>query len=293
MLLIKAMLDAMRPKQWVKNVFLFAALVFARKFTEVEPWTQAILGFMAFSMVSSSGYIFNDARDREADALHPKKKFRAIASGRLPLNVAYAEMVVLFTCGLGLAFYISPWFFALALAYFINTMSYSLYFKNFVILDVMFIAMGFLWRVAAGAVAISVAPSPWLLMCTGFLSLFLGFNKRRGEIVLIKDEAPTEGSTRKNLDQYSETLVTELQAITTSGTIISYGLYTIENNQWLMLTMPHVLYGVFRYIYLVTQHNEGGAPDETLLKDKPILLTGLLYVITIFAILILTPANPV
>jgi len=291
MSLFKAILDAMRPKQWVKNVFLFAALVFARKFTEVDAWSQALMGFAAFSMVSSSGYIFNDARDREADALHPKKKFRAIASGRLPLNVAYIEMVCLFSAGLGLAYYISPWFFALALAYFINTMSYSLYFKNFVILDVMFIAMGFLWRVAAGAVAISVAPSPWLLMCTGFLSLFLGFNKRRGEIVLIKEQEPKEGTTRKNLDQYSETLVTELQAITTSGTIISYGLYTIENNQWLMLTMPHVLYGVFRYIYLVTQHNEGGAPDETLLKDKPILLTGLLYVITIFAILILTPAK--
>ena len=290
MALLKAMLDAMRPKQWVKNVFLFAALVFARKYLEIDAWTQAIMGFAAFSMVSSSGYIFNDARDREADALHPKKKFRAIAAGRLPVNIAYIEMVVLFSCGLGLAWFISPWFFALAFAYFINTMSYSLFFKNFVILDVMFIAMGFLWRVAAGSIAVEVAPSPWLLMCTGFLSLFLGFNKRRGEIVLVKDQ---EGTTRKNLEQYSETLVSELQAITTSGTIISYGLYTIENNQWLMLTVPHVLYGVFRYIYLVTQHNEGGAPDETLLKDKPILLTGLFYVITIFAVLQFAPGNSI
>ena len=286
MSLLKAMLDAMRPKQWIKNIFLFAALVFARQYTDIDAWIKCILGFAAFSMVSSSGYIFNDARDREADAQHPKKKFRAIAAGRLPVNIAYFEMVLLFSAGLSLAYYLSPWFFGLALAYFINTMSYSIFFKNIVILDVMFIAMGFLWRVAAGAVVINVNPSPWLLMCTGFLSLFLGFNKRRGEIMLVKGQ---EGTTRKNLKQYSEEMVSEFQAITTSGTIISYALYTIENNQWLMLTIPHVLYGVFRYIYLVTQHNEGGAPDETLLRDKPILLTGLFYLITIFAVLHLTP----
>ena len=163
-------------------------------------------------------------------------------------------------------------------------MSYSFYFKNFAILDVMFIAMGFLWRVAAGAVAIEVIASPWLLMCTGFLSLFLGFNKRRGEMLLV------EGSkTRKNLKKYNLEMVTEFQAITTSGTIISYALYTVEKNYWLLLTVPHVLYGVFRYIYLVTEFNEGGAPDETLLKDKPILLTGLLYVLTVFAVLIFAP----
>lgn len=286
MSLLKAMIKAMRPKQWVKNVFLFAALVFARKYLELDSWIQALLGFAAFSMVSSSGYIFNDARDREADAQHPKKKFRPIASGNLPIKIAYIEMIVLFACGLGLAWYISPLFFALALAYFINTMSYSYFFKHFVIVDVMFIAMGFLWRVGAGAVAVNVPASPWLLMCTGFLSLFLGFNKRRGELILVKNQ---EGTTRKNLEQYSESLVSELQAITTSGTIISYGLYTIENNPWLMLTIPYVLYGVFRYIYLVNQKNEGGAPDETLLKDKPILINFMLYVLTIVAVLQFAP----
>lgn len=283
---IIAMIDAMRPKQWVKNIFLFAALVFARKYQDMDAWIHTLLGFAAFCMISSSGYIFNDARDRDADAQHPKKKFRAIASGRLPLQLAYMEMVLLFVLGLGLAYSLSPWFFALALAYFINTMSYSLYFKNFVILDVMFIALGFLWRVAAGAMVIDVPPSPWLLICTGFLSLFLGFNKRRGELHVVEENS---SKTRKNLQEYSPGLVSEFQAITTSGTIISYALYTIENNPWLMLTLPFVMYGIFRYIYLVTQCDEGGAPDETLLKDKPILITGLLYIITIFAVLIFAP----
>jgi 4-hydroxybenzoate polyprenyltransferase len=283
MSILFAMLQAMRPKQWVKNIFLFAALVFAEKYTETQSWYQAILAFSAFCMVSSSGYIFNDARDREADAKHPKKKFRAIASGRLPLNIAYVEMVLLFFGGMSLAYLVNPYLLILALAYYVNTMSYTFYFKHIVILDVMFIAMGFLWRVAAGAVAIEVSPSPWLLMCTGFLSLFLGFNKRRGEMLLI------EGfDTRKNLKDYNVAMVQEFQAITTSGTIISYTLYTVENNHWLLLTVPHVLFGVFRYIYLVTVHNEGGAPDETLLKDKPILFTGLLYLITVFGVLTLT-----
>ena len=153
MKIIFAIIKAMRPKQWVKNIFLFAALVFAKEYGNPNAWLNASLGFAAFCMVSSSGYIFNDARDKDADAKHPKKKFRAIASGELPLKVAYVEMVLLFFVGMGLAYSVSPWLFALALAYYINTMSYSFYFKHFVILDVMFIAMGFLWRVAAGAIA--------------------------------------------------------------------------------------------------------------------------------------------
>ena len=287
MTILLAAIKAMRPKQWVKNVFLFAALVFARKFVDPEAWIQVILGFIAFCFVSSSGYLFNDARDREADAKHPKKKFRPIAAGDLPVPIAYVEMLILLALGVVVGYLVSPLFLAVLLAYYVNTMSYSFYFKNFAILDVMFIAMGFLWRVAAGAVAINVDPSPWLLMCTGFFALFLGFNKRRGEMMLV------DGSeTRKNLKEYNLEMVTEFQAITTSGTIISYTLYTVENNPWLLFTVPYVLYAVFRYIYLVTEFNEGGAPDETLLRDRPILLTGLLYIITVFAVLLFAPNAP-
>lgn len=277
---------AMRPKQWAKNVFLFAAIIFSLQFNNITAWIQTGLAFAAFCCISSSGYIFNDALDKEADAKHPTKKYRPIASGALPLKVAYVQMVVLFLVGATLAYLTSPWVLLVALLYFANTMSYTFYFKHLVILDIMFIASGFLWRVVAGTVAISVPTSPWLLTCTAFLALFLGFNKRRGELMMVKG---TE--TRRNLKDYTPELVAEFQAITTSGTIISYALYTVlgpHNNPWLLITLPYVLYGIFRYIFLVTARNEGGAPDETLLKDKPILINGLLYVITLIAVLTLT-----
>ncbi|MGC6509041.1 MAG: decaprenyl-phosphate phosphoribosyltransferase [Myxococcota bacterium] len=281
-----ALIRAMRPKQWAKNVFLFAAIVFSLQFDNSAAWIQTGLAFAAFCCISSSGYIFNDALDKEADAKHPKKKFRPIASGALPLGLAYVEMAVLFVTGSVLAYIASPWVLLVAWLYFANTMSYTFYFKHLVILDIMFIASGFLWRVVAGAVAINVPTSPWLLTCTAFLALFLGFNKRRGELMVVKGS-----ETRKNLKEYTPELVAEFQAITTSGTIISYALYTVlgpHDNPWLLITLPYVLYGIFRYIYLVTAKNEGGAPDETLLKDKPILINGLLYVVTLITVLVLT-----
>jgi 4-hydroxybenzoate polyprenyltransferase len=284
--MILSMIKAMRPKQWAKNVFLLAAIIFSLKFKEADAWIQTGLAFASFCCISSSGYIFNDALDKDADAKHPKKKYRPIASGKLPLKIAYIQMFILFAIGSTLAYCSSPWVLLVALLYFANTMSYTFYFKHLVILDVMFIASGFLWRVAAGAVAINVDPSPWLLTCTAFLALFLGFNKRRGELMVVSG---TE--TRKILKDYTPELVAEFQAITTSGTIISYALYTVlgpHDNPWLLITLPYVLYGIFRYIYLVTARNEGGAPDETLLKDRPILINGLLYTITLIAVLTLT-----
>ena len=262
-------IKAMRPKQWAKNVFLFAAIVFSLKFDDPTSIRQVIIAFFAFSFVSSSGYILNDARDIEVDKLHPKKKFRPLASGAVPLSVAYTEMVLIFLLGMGLAYYVDIKLLAITFTYFLTTMSYSLFFKNIVILDVMFIASGFLWRVIAGAIAIDVKISPWLITCTVFLALFLGFNKRRGELMALGDSG-----TRKNLKEYSFEMLQEYQAITTSGAIISYALYTVlgpHNNPWLLVTLPYVLYGIFRYIYLINNKGEGDAPDETLLKDWPIL----------------------
>ena len=284
-----AALQALRPKQWAKNVFLLAAIVFSMRFDELDLWLQTGLGFAAFSLVSSSGYIFNDSRDREADRLHPRKRHRPIAAGRLPLGLARVQMVLVFLAGLAIAYAVSPAFLLVVILYFITTMSYSTWFKHIVILDVMFLASGFLWRAAAGAVAIDVAISPWLLTCTGFLALFFGFNKRRGELTEVADAK--SGATRRNLKQYTPELVVEFQAITTTGTIISYALYCVlaSPTEWLLLTMPHVLYGIFRYIYLVTAMGEGGAPDETLLRDRPMLLTGALYAGTVVAILLFAP----
>ena len=279
-------IKAMRPKQWAKNVFLFAAIVFSLKFDDLTAIYKVLTAFFAFSFVSSSGYILNDARDIEVDKLHPKKKFRPLASGAVPLSVAYTEMVVIFLLGMGLAYYVDIKLLAITFTYFLTTMSYSLFFKNIVILDVMFIASGFLWRVIAGAIAIDVKISPWLITCTVFLALFLGFNKRRGELMALGDSG-----TRKNLKEYSFEMLQEYQAITTSGAIISYALYTVlgpHNNPWLLVTLPYVLYGIFRYIYLINKKGEGDAPDETLLKDWPILLNCLFYVVTTIVVLLIT-----
>lgn len=283
-----AAVQALRPKQWAKQVFVLAAIVFSRNYLDLSMWVDTLMAVAAFSLVSSSGYILNDARDIEADRAHPKKRKRPLASGRLPLAVGYVEMVVVFGLGAALAWLVSPWLLLVVLLYFTTTISYSLFFKNIVILDIMFISAGFLWRAAGGAVAIDVNISPWLLLCTAFVSLFLGFNKRRGELLLMKDKSTV---TRPILAEYSLPMVVEFQAITTSGTIISYALYTVLGSPtpWLLLTLPFVLHGVLRYIYLVTTRDEGGAPEETLYKDAPILITGLLYGVTVVVILALVP----
>jgi len=281
-----AALRALRPKQWTKNAFLLAALLFSFQFTNPDAVLKTAWGIACFCLISSTGYIFNDLQDREADALHPKKRKRPIASGALPVGAAWVEMAVIFTIGTTGAFLLSPGFGAVAMLYFVTTMSYTVYFKHQVILDIMFLAAGFIWRAIAGAVAIKVIISPWLLLCTAFLALFLGFNKRRGELVLLgADKAAT---TRKNLAEYSTSMLDEFQAITTSGTIISYALYTVQGSPtpWMLVTLPFVLYVIFRYIYLVQGRGEGDAPDETLLKDKPILLTALLYGLTTVAVLV-------
>lgn len=283
-----AAVQALRPKQWAKQVFVLAALIFSRNYDQPELWIKTMLAVAAFSLVSSAGYIVNDARDIEADRAHPKKRKRPLASGRLPVGLGLVEAALVFAAGAGLAYWISPWLMLVVLLYFTTTMSYSLLFKNMVILDIMFISAGFLWRAAGGAVAIDVHISPWLLLCTAFISLFLGFNKRRGELMLMKDKSTV---TRPILAEYSLPMVVEFQAITTSGTIISYALYTVLGSPtpWLLLTLPYVMYGVFRYMYLVTARNEGGAPEETLYKDLPILLNGILYGVTVVIILVLVP----
>ena len=272
----------MRPKQWLKNVFLFAALIFSQNFLEPEMWRNALTGFASFCCIASSGYILNDIMDVKADRAHPKKKNRPIASGALPIPSGYLLFVLLIGIGATIAYLCSPWLMVVAGLYLCTTLSYSFYFKHIVLLDIMFIALGFIWRVVAGALAINVTISPWILICTAFLALFLGFNKRRGELLIIEDR-----STRKNLQDYSIPLVQELQAITSSGAIISYALYTVSppNNHWLGLTLPFVMFGIFRYIYLVSEQGEGGAPDETLLKDKAMIINGVLYLVSAISIL--------
>lgn len=270
-------LKVIRPKQWTKNGLLLAALVFSGRFLDPRDVGRALLGALAFSLLSSSGYVLNDYLDREADRKHPKKRFRPIASGALSEHLALIWMVVLVVTGVGIALWLSPKFLLMALAYLVTTVSYSLYFKHKVILDVMVLGACYVWRAVAGAVAIDVRVSPWLFLCTAFLALFLGFNKRRAELALVGDGA----ETRKNLRDYSPQMLNQFQAIVTACTILCYALYTVlGGSQWMTLTIPYVLYGVFRYIYLVDQKGEGGAPDETFLRDTGILVTVGLYVLT-------------
>lgn len=286
-----AALAALRPKQWVKNVLVAAAIIFSSKFTDPHALMQTGLAFAAFSLLSSTGYVYNDYRDIEADRNHPKKRLRPLASGEISKPAAQALMATTFVVSMVLAALVGWPFVIAALLYFATTLSYSTIFKHHVILDVMFLAACYIWRAVAGAVAIAVHISPWLVLCTAFGALFLGFNKRRGEILLLEGKV---AGTRRSLAHYSPAMLTEFQAITTSGTIISYSLYTVlgSPNPWLLLTLPYVLYTIFRYIYLIDQKGEGAAPDETLLRDKPTLVAGVLYLVTALAVLFLDPKVP-
>ena len=282
-----AAIVALRPKQWTKNLLLFAALIFASRFTSPADIGRAAIAFCTFCLLSSTGYVYNDLKDVEGDRHHPKKRLRPLAAGEVSTRAAWGIMALATATALGLAWSLGWAFTVVALAYFATTLSYSMYFKHHVILDVMFLAACYIWRAAAGAVAIDVRISPWLLVCTAFGALFLGFNKRRGEILLLEGK---QAGTRKSLAHYSAAMLSEFQAVTTSGTIISYALYTVFSpTPWLVLTLPYVLYGVFRYIYLIDQRGEGAAPDETFLRDRPILITAFLFVTTAIAVLLVAP----
>lgn len=284
-----AAFKALRVKQWAKNGLLFAALLFSGQFTNPESIGLALLGFLSFSLAASAGYIFNDTLDREADRKHPKKRHRPIASGALPVPAAIVELFIIGGLGLVLAWTISPWFLAIVVVYLIETLSYSYFFKHMVIIDVMMISTGFVLRAIAGAVAIGVAVSPWFFLCTAFLALFIGFNKRRAELVALGDSQ----GTRKNLEEYTPSLLREFQAIVTSNVVVSYALYAVLGDRpWMVVTIPLVLYVIFRYIYLVEVKGEGGAPEDTLLGDLPIVCTTAAYVVSVMAVLLLTSPTP-
>jgi 4-hydroxybenzoate polyprenyltransferase len=282
-----AAIKALRPKQWTKNVLLFAALVFSISFTDPKSLALAGWGFACFCLVSSSGYLINDILDREADAKHPEKRQRPIASGALPVPVAWVLAILCLIGGMVAGFFLAPGFALVAGLYWANTMTYSVWGKHQVILDIFMISGGFLFRAVAGAIAIQVAISPWLLLCAGFFALFLGFNKRRGELMTVG-----AGAQRRNLKLYSHDLLEEIQAVTSSGTVISYALYTVLGSPtpWLLITLPLPLFAIFRYMHLVHQ-GKTGDPSKVLLKDKPILVICVIYAVSAMAILLFAPAE--
>lgn len=278
----------LRPRQWSKNLLVFAALLFSIDKIEISKIAYSTIGFVLFSLVSSTIYIVNDFIDREADRVHPTKRNRPMASGRLKPVVALSVGVAMLLSALLFSWLLNPLFTLLLALYALLNISYSLYLKHIVIIDLMIIASGFVMRAIAGGLVIKVTLTPWFLLCTLLLSLFLAVGKRRHEIILLK-EGNVNAIHRKVLDSYSVPLLDQFTNIVTSATVISYSLFTFTSGRTvqLMWTIPFVIYGIFRYLYLIQIRNLGGSPENILFKDKPILITVVLYAISVVIILML------
>ncbi len=276
---LKGFVKLVRPKQLTKNFSVFAALIFAKHVFEGAYFIKVFAAFICFCLISSCVYILNDIVDVNKDRLHPKKKNRPIASGLIGKNQAIALLAVLLPAVLFAGFFLDAYFGLVISTYFAHNILYSFKIKHIVILDVMAIALGFILRVVGGALVIRVYISPWILLCTLLLSLFLGFSKRRNELVVLAGSAD---SHRKILEEYSLEFIDNMLSIVTASTVMAYSLYTFMSgdNYNMMLTIPFVLYGIFRYQYIIYKKNEGGSPEETVLSDMPLIVNILLWLVT-------------
>jgi len=289
--MLKALFKTMRPRQWTKNVFIFAALVFDKQLLIFNSFERTVAGFILFCMISSAVYIFNDLADVEADRQHPEKKNRPIASGKLPVSIAWVVGIFLVVISVVVSYILSPIFSAVVAGYFLINLAYSKWLKHVPIIDVLIIATGFVLRVGAGVALINVVRfSPWLYVVMTLLALYLGFGKRRAELALLEGGA---GSHRKVLDGYTIHLLDQYIMIVSGTTIVAYSLYTfsapnVENTHTMMLTIPFVLYAIFRYLYLIEVKHAGGAPEEILLSDRPLQVALLLWALLVLAVFYLT-----
>jgi len=277
---------SMRPEQWIKNIIIFAALLFSKNLFNLSKGIETFIGFIILCLITGCAYIINDLVDLERDRLHPSKSQRPLASGSLNKTIAVMVIAILCFMCFPLAFYMNSLFGIIILIYLLLNVGYSLYLKDVVIIDVFTIAVGFVLRVLGGTVIISVTPSNWLILCTILLSLFLGFSKRRHELVLLENKASTH---RKVLSYYDKYFLDQMIAVVTASTLICYALYTmskdtIENlgTSKLIYTVPFVLYGICRYLYLVHQKQEGGNPTEVMFTDKPMIINTILWIMTSF-----------
>lgn len=281
---VGALVAAMRPKQWTKNLFVYIALIFTDRWASFGVATAA---FGLFCLISGSIYLFNDVADREQDRLHPVKCKRPIASGRLPWQVALVAGTVFGFGGVAASFLINLKFGLAALSYFALQLAYTKWLKHMVLLDVFAIAAGFVLRAVAGAFAIQVENSVWLLVCTLQLSLFLAFGKRRHEIISLQGQAANH---RRILSQYSVPFLDQMIGIVLGGLIVSYALYVITSptsiaHKWMVITLPNVMYGMFRYLYLIHIEQKGGSPETILLEDRPMQINLLLWVLLVIAVI--------
>jgi 4-hydroxybenzoate polyprenyltransferase len=278
----------MRLSQWTKNVIVYAALVFDGKLAQPDLLWRTTLVALCFCVVSSSVYLMNDLVDIEKDRQHPRKRLRPLPSGELSPTVAGVAAFVLAVVGMAASLWIDPWVGGILALYLVQNVAYSFYLKNVVIVDVMVLSLGFLLRVIAGVVVVNVANfSPWLYVCVTLLSLFLGFGKRRHEITLLAGDAANH---RASLEQYNLHLLDQLIGLVTTSTLVSYTLYTFEAQTalagWrMLLTVPFVFYFIARYLYLIHVRKLGGAPDELLLKDRPLLINSALWALTVVGLI--------
>ncbi|MCX7718068.1 MAG: decaprenyl-phosphate phosphoribosyltransferase [Candidatus Sumerlaeaceae bacterium] len=284
-------IEEMRPKQWTKNLLLFAGLVFSHNLTRWERVLEATAAFLVFCGLSGVVYIYNDIRDAASDRQHPLKQKRPIASGRLPVSTAWTAAVTVAAAALGGSLLLNAKFAGLALLYFFMMLTYSAVLKHLVILDLMVVAMGFVIRAVAGVKAIehageTIVITPWFITCVLFLALFIAICKRRHELVLLSDGARNH---RPVLEHYSTAFVDQMVSVATAATVISYALYVtlgvsrtqVRHPELMIWTLPFVLYGIFRYLYLAYRRDEGGAPEALLLQDIPLLVNVLLWLATV------------
>jgi 4-hydroxybenzoate polyprenyltransferase len=285
---IYGLLRTFRPRQWIKNGFVFMALLFDQKLFDWNLLARTTLAFILFCMASSAEYIINDLVDIEKDRQHPIKRRRALPSGQLqPWFAVLAASGIMLVC-LPISFWLDFYLGAIILIYFLLMLAYSFWLKNVVIVDVMVVAFGFVLRVAAGVVVAEAARfSPWLYVCTIFLALFLSIGRRRHELTLLAEDA---NSHRKILEEYTIGFLDEMNHVVSTGALIAYSLYTfsatnLPGNHAMMLTIPFVIYGLFRYQYLVHVKGEGGAPEMLLYTDRPFLLDLILWGIAVVLII--------
>jgi len=288
---INVTLSAIRVKHWIKNFFIFAPLLFSMRLFETDLLIKNSLAFVSFCFAVSSVYLLNDIFDYKKDKDHPVKRLRPIASGRLKIAHARWMALLFLLLGLAIAAMVNIEFIAVTIAYLALNALYSSYLKKQVILDVLVLSLFYVIRVVAGGFAIGVHISDWLLICTFLLALFLGFGKRRHELVLLKDDAQNH---RAILSEYSPYFLDQMIAVVTSSTLVAYSLYTMSQEtidkfqtNKMPLTIPFVLYGIFRYLYLVHQKEEGGSPTQLMLTDKPLILTVLSWAAAVFVIIYL------
>jgi len=287
MRMFKAIIKTMRPHQWTKNVFVLAALVFDRQITVVDSLFRTLAGFLIFCLLSSAIYIFNDLIDAPSDRNHPKKRNRPIASGQLSERAAIITLLMLLAVILPLASQLSWGFFAICVTYLLTNIAYTRWLKHIAILDVFIVASGFVLRVVAGVSLIHVERfSPWLYVITTLLALYIGFGKRRSELMLLAGDANLH---RRVLEGYTLPFLDQLLSILSATTIMAYSLYTfsapnLPENHVMMLTIPFVIYGIFRYLYMVQVKNAGGAPEELVLTDRPLQIVVVLLGISVFLI---------